>query len=59
MTWLNSSIDAIVLYSDMAVCPKVLSDQYVRGWVYESLSYLCRTGYCSIITITIEIIPLP
>ena len=21
--------------SDVAVCPKVLSDQYVRGWVYD------------------------
>ena len=25
----------VSLCSDVAVCPKVLSDQYVRGWVYD------------------------
>ena len=40
LAWLDQSIGAIVLLcSDVAVCPKVLSNQYVRGWVYNSFGH--------------------
>ena len=29
----------VSLCSDMAVCLKVLSDQYVRGWVYNGVGH--------------------
>ena len=37
LAWLDQSVGAIMLLcSDVAVRLKVLSNQYVRGWVYNS-----------------------
>ena len=40
LAWPDQSVGAIVsLCSDVAVCPKVLSNQYVRGWVYDDVGH--------------------
>ena len=43
------------LCSDVAVCPKVLSNQYVRGWVYDSFGRTVVGGVIARVTmITID-----
>ena len=38
LVWPDQSVGAIVsLCSDVAVRPKVLSDQYIKGWVYNGV----------------------
>ena len=46
----------VSLCSDVAVRPKVLSDQYVRGWVYNSFSHMLveRGVVASVTMITID-----
>ena len=53
----DQSVDAIVLLcSDVAVCPKVLSNQYVRGWVYNGFgrTVVERGIVASVTMITID-----
>ena len=46
----------VLLCSDVAVCPKVLSDQYVRGWMYDGfgLTVVERGVIASVTMITID-----
>ena len=58
LAWPDQSVGAIVLLcSDVAVCPKVLSDQYVRGWVYNGFGCtVVEQGVVArVMMITIEI----
>ena len=55
LAWQDRSVSAIVLLcSGMAVCPKVLNNQYVRGWVYHSFGYtVVERGVVAIFTMMI------